>query len=82
MNRRRFIGFLIAAPLSKSLPWNAIANGLEKIAPGISNDIRLSFSEIVAETLRRHRHEIAANILASNALLKRGLRSLNERPNA
>lgn len=69
MDRLSFIKFLVAARVTKWLPWNAIA----RIAPEqIAGEIRLAFAEI---TIRSLASELAKNIAANNALwarLKRG----------
>ena len=68
MNRRGFIAFLIAAPVTKSLPWQTIA----KFAPApIAAEIELTLAEIIAVTIKARMPELAANVMANNALLKR-----------
>lgn len=71
MNRRGFLSFLITAPVVRALPWAGIASVIKPIAPALS---ALCFSEIVAITLRKHKAQIAANIIANNELLRSRLR--------
>jgi hypothetical protein len=75
MNRRSFIGFLVSAPATKSLPWGKIAKVIAPITPTISAAIVAEngdlFSKLVATTLRSHSAEISLNIKKNNALLHR-----------
>ena len=71
MKRRGFLAFLIAAPVTSSLPWPKIANVLATIAPATAARINLTITEIIAETMLRTQEKIIANILQNNALLKR-----------
>lgn len=73
MNRRAFIGFLVAAPVSAALPWEKIAGALQKFAPGISADIKsaLTLDEIISTTLRSYYPELVENISNNNVLLKK-----------
>lgn len=64
MRRRSFLAFLVGAPLTRSLPWAAIA----KVVPP---SVGLSISEIVAAAIKAREPELRANIIAHNALLKR-----------
>ena len=68
MNRRGFIAFLISAPITNALPWAKIAS----LAPTpIADAINRTLTEIIAETIRARSGEIAANVTANNALLRR-----------
>ena len=68
MNRRGFLAFLIGAPLTRSLPWQAIAS----IAPApIAAQIHKTLAEMINETLRARAPELAANVMANNALLRK-----------
>ena len=71
MKRRGFLAFLIAAPITKSLPWNGIAEFIRPIAPNAAATIGLTLAEIIGNTIRARRDEIAANIMISNSLLRR-----------
>lgn len=74
MDRRGFLAFLISAPVTKSLPWKAIA----RLAPApIAAEINITLSEIIAVTLRAHMPELVKNITANNALLTRLKRGKN-----
>jgi hypothetical protein len=70
MNRRGFLAVLIAAPVSRALPWEGIARFIKPVMPSLASDINLSFSDLVAVTVRKHLPEIRANIMARNELLK------------
>ena len=73
VNRRNFLEFLISAPLTRSLPWKAIAS----IAPAhiaaqiyySSDGVTWTFPDIISKTLRARAPEIAASVMANNALL-------------
>lgn len=69
MNRREFLSFFVAAPVTRSLPWAGIARALATIAPKTSQAITATL--IVAVTLRRYQAELSANVLENNALLTR-----------
>jgi hypothetical protein len=69
MNRRGFLSLLVAAPVTRSLPWKAIAKAIEPIAPATAAAIGLTLSEIIAATIKKRRPELIANIAANNALL-------------
>ena len=71
MDRRGFIKFLVAAPVTKALPWQSIANFIAPIAPETSVLIGLTLEEIISVTLKARMPEIVANIQANNALLRR-----------
>lgn len=71
MNRRGFIGFLVAAPITKSLPWEGIAKFIEPIAPQTSAAISLSLSEIIAATIKARTPELMANLHANNVLMRK-----------
>lgn len=71
MNRRSFIAFLIAAPITSSLPWKTIAVAIQPIAPTAATAINEGLAVIIARTIREQRHRIAANIIANNDLLRR-----------
>jgi len=70
MDRRGFIGFLLASPISRVMPSKWASRASLTAAP-------VSFQQIVAETLKQHRPQIAANAAAYNALLKsiKGIRN-------
>jgi len=69
MNRRGFISFLIAAPLTKGLPWDGIAKAVEIVSPAIALEINDSITDLVMRTLRARQSEIIKNISENNALL-------------
>ena len=71
MNRRGFLAFLIAAPVTKALPWAGIAKALAPIAPQASAAIELTLADIITQTIRARMPELVANITAGNALLAR-----------
>ena len=71
MDRRGFIKFLVAAPVTKALPWQSIANFIAPIAPETSAVIVVTLAEIISTTLRARMPELIANIQANNALLRR-----------
>ena len=68
MNRRGFLKFLIAAPVSRALPWMGIASVIKPIMPGLSYDIGYTYSELIRVTLRKHRTDIVANLSARNVI--------------
>jgi hypothetical protein len=70
MNRRGFLAFLVSAPVTRSLPWKGIANALIPIAPAAAASINLTLSEIITATMKARAPEMAANIMAHNALLR------------
>ena len=74
MNRRGFLQFLIAAPVTKSLPWATISKFIAPIAPQTAATIDLTLEEIISTTLRARMPELIANIENNNALLKRLMR--------
>lgn len=57
--RREFLKFVLGSAVAVGLPWKRF----EWREP--------TFSEIVAETLRRRHREVAASVLRSNVLLAR-----------
>jgi hypothetical protein len=69
MNRRGFLSFLVAAPVTRSLPWKTIASVIKPVAPATAAAIGLTLSEIIAAAIKKHRPQMIANIRAHNALL-------------
>lgn len=69
MNRRSFIAFLVAAPISRKLPWNSVARIVAPLTPVVSAEITKSLADIITEMIRSRSAEIAANVVANNALL-------------
>ena len=68
MNRRGFLAFLITAPVTRSLPWKAIA----QIAPApIAASINFTLDEIIRTTIRARMPDLVRNIEANNALMRR-----------
>ena len=71
MNRRGFVAFLVAAPVTKALPWSAIAKAIAPIAPQAAANITLTLDEIISATIRARTPDMIANLKSHNALLKR-----------
>ena len=70
-NRRGFLAFLIAAPVTSALPWKTISNALESIAPSISGEINLTLQEIIRNTIWARTPQLIAQVEANNAFLLR-----------
>lgn len=66
MNRRSFIRFLVAAPVSRSLPWQGIAKAIGSVAPGIASVIDITLNELMSTTIKKYSKEIAENIFTGS----------------
>ena len=62
MNRRGFIGFLVAAPVTKALPWGKITKLIEVIALKTPEPISIVLTEIIVEIIKARNPELLSNM--------------------